>query len=338
MIDWDLVSLIFGKMIKFSIVIIVRKINNYVREAMYHLQRQTYEDFEIIIVSEKKEEENFERTRIIYSGRASPAQARNIGVKNARGEIIVFIDDDAYPEKDWLEKAVKNFKDKKIVAVGGPSLVPKNSTFFQRVSNKVYELSSKKTGIRYGQYKKQEIDDWPTCNFSVRRENFEKIGGFNSEYWGGEDTQLSYSLLKSGKMVYDPEVIVYHHPRKSLEKHLKQTLFWSMWRGFFMRLHKQSFQLTFFIPSIFVLWLFFGGMLTWVSQSFGYVYLASLVLYGLFLMVKGIQTKNAKLFFPVIFVMFLTHLFYGIGFLKGILSKNAPIKKTLNPQGGSNEN
>jgi hypothetical protein len=66
--------------------------------------------------------------------------------------------------------------------------------------------------------------------------------------------------------------------------------------------------------------------------------LASLVLYGLFLFVKGIQAKSAKLFFPVIFVMFLTHLFYGIGFLKGILSKNAPIKKTLNPQGGLNEN
>lgn len=98
-----------------------------------------------------------------------------------------------------------------------------------------------------------------------------------------------------------------------------------------MKIHKESNQLTFFIPAIFVLWLFFGGLAAMLSREFNMIYIFSMILYLIFLGFKGVQTKKASLFFPVMFVMFLTHLFYGIGFLKGILSKTEPIKKTLNP-------
>ena len=317
---------------KFSIIIPLRKINDYVKEAMSYFQKQTYKNFEIIIVSEEEEKEKFPKTKIIRVGQVPPSEKRNVGVKNSQGEILAFIDDDAYPKEDWLEKAAEEFKDPEIVAIGGPSLPPKNSTFFQKVSNKVYELSSKKTGRRYGKMKRIEIDDWPTCNFFVRKKDFEKIKGFDAKYWGGEDTQLCYSLLKTKKkIIYNPEIIIHHHPRKALKQHLKQSLFWGIWRGFFMRIHKESRQLTFFAPAILVLWLFFGGILTFFSNLFGFFYIGSLGLYSLFLLSKGIQTKNFKMLFPVIFVMFLTQIFYGIGFLKGIISKESPIKRTLNP-------
>jgi len=317
---------------KFSIIIPLRKINNYVREAIPYFQKQTYKNFEIIIVSESKEQEKFRKTKIIRVEHVPPSKKRNVGVENSTGEIIAFIDDDAYPKEDWLERAAEEFQNPEIIALGGPSLLPKNSTFFQKVSNKVYELSSKKTGMRYGKKKKKEIDDWPTCNFFVRKEGFEKTGGFNEKYWGGEDTQLCYSLLKTKKkIIYNPEIIIYHHPRKNLNQHLKQSFFWGIWRGFFMRIHKESRQLTFFIPPIFVLWLFFGGFLTFLNEIFGWIYLSSILFYCLFLIIKGLQTKNARLFFPVIFVMFLTQIIYGLGFLRGIFSKEAPTKRTLNP-------
>ena len=336
--DWDLINSTSGNMakptgkIKFSIVIAISNMNDHVREAMPYFQKQNFENFEIIVVSEQKEKEKFPKTRMIYSGRAPPSKARNIGAQNAKGEIIAFIDDDAYPAEDWLEKTLTEFDDEKTVAVGGPSLVPHKATFFQKVSNKVYELSSGKTGIRYGKGKRQKIDDWPTCNFFVRKKDFDKVGGFDERYWGGEDTQVCYSLLKTGKsMIYNPEIIIYHHPRKTLKQHVKQSLFWGMWRGFFMRKHKQSRQLVFFIPALFVIGLFIGSMLSFVSKWVAYPYLFVLALYGLFLLYKGFQTKSMKLFFPVVFVMFLTQIFYGAGFIRGILSNEEPIKKTLSP-------
>ena len=159
-------------MVKFSIVIVARSMNHYIEEALPYFEKQTNKDFELIIVLEEKPTEKIKNAKVVISERASPAKARNIGAENAKGEIIAFIDDDAHPKEYWLENALKNFEDENIVAVGGPSLTPKNANFFQHVSNKVYELSSMTTGKRYGKgrkRKKTEIDEWPTCNFFVRK-------------------------------------------------------------------------------------------------------------------------------------------------------------------------
>ena len=317
---------------KFSIIIPVKKISDYVREAIPHFQKQTYRDFEIIIISEYKEKEKFPHTKILKSKEAPPAEKRNLGAKLAKGEILAFIDDDAYPKEDWLEKAYKNFRDKDIIAIGGPSIVPKGATLFQEISSKVYELSSKKTGVRYTQKRKQYIDDWPTCNLFVRKKEFNMVRGFDSGSWGAEDTRLCYSLLRNNKkMIYDPNVVVYHHPRKNLSDHLRQTFFWGLWRGFIMKLYRQSLQPVFFIPSIFVLWLIIGGALSLFFLTIRKIYLFSLLLYLLYLFVLGIKVQKLKLFFPVIILTYLTHLAYGIGFLKGMLSIKEPTKKTFNP-------
>lgn len=324
---------------KFSIVVPMKEITDYFREAIPYFEKQSNNDFELIIVpneKDKNEFKNLKNVKIIASGAVSPGIKRNIGVENSKGEIIAFIDDDAYPEKDWLEIAAQNFEDKEIVAVGGPSLIPHGATFFQRVSNKVYELSSGKTGIRYGEHeKKEEIDDWPACNFFVRKKDFLNVGGFNTKYFGGEDTQVCYSLLKTGKkMIYDPKMMIYHHPRKSLKNHIKQTLFWSMWRGFFMRAYpKDSIKLTFFIPPLFVLWLLVGGILSFIYKPILYLYFGVLVLYLLFLLFTGIRAKSIKLFFPVMAVTLITHITYGIGFFIGLFAgKYGPTKSGMHPK------
>ncbi|MDP1728806.1 MAG: glycosyltransferase [archaeon] len=324
---------------KFSIVVPMKEITDYFREAIPYFERQNFKDFELIILPNgggKNEFKNLKNVKVINTGAVSPGIKRNIGVKNSKGEIIAFIDDDAYPEKDWLEKANENFKDKNIVAVGGPSLVPHNATFFQRISNKVYELSSGKTGIRYGEHKKiEEIDDWPACNLFVRRKDFNEVGGFNTKYFGGEDTQVCYSLLKTSKrMIYNPKLIIYHHPRKSLSNHIKQTLFWAMWRGFFMRIYpKNSIRLTFFMPALFILGLFLGGILSLIYKPISYLYFGILGFYFLFLIFIGLRTKSVKLFFPVIFVTAITHLMYGIGFFIGLFAgKYGPTRSGMHPK------
>src|SRR3990167_1452760 len=135
---------------KISIIIPTRDMNDYIREAIPHHLNQSYQNFEIIIVSENIDSERFPKTRFVKVGKVPPAEKRNVGVREAKGEIIAFIDDDAYPEKDWLKNALTEFEDENIVAVGGPSFVPHRATFFQRVSNEVYRVSSPKTGMRYG--------------------------------------------------------------------------------------------------------------------------------------------------------------------------------------------
>lgn len=319
--------------VQFSIIVIARRINDYIRAALPHLNDQDYPPCEILIVSEAQETECFPNTRIITSGRASPAKARNIGAREAKGDILAFIDDDAYPSRNWLETARRDFEDETLGAVGGPSLVPPGATFFQKVSNKVFELSSGKTGHRYGRGRKREIDDWPTCNFFVRKVLFDRAGGFDEQYWGGEDTRFCYALIRCGaKLLYDPDLIVYHHPRKTLGQHMRQTYFWGLWRGFMIKHLPQSRQVVFILPSLWVSWLVFGGIAACFLPLFRAAFCISLLVYGISLIILSFRSKRLAMALAVAGVMSLSHIAYGVGFLRGLTSRGAPTRKTLNPE------
>jgi len=72
---------------------------------------------------------------IIPTGPINPAQKRDIGAKKARGVYLVFIDDDAYPQSDWLNVANQVLISRSDVgAIGGPGITPKNDPFWARVS------------------------------------------------------------------------------------------------------------------------------------------------------------------------------------------------------------
>jgi|APTNR8051073442_1049403.scaffolds.fasta_scaffold00016_85 cellulose synthase/poly-beta-1,6-N-acetylglucosamine synthase-like glycosyltransferase len=316
----------------FSVIIIVRQMNDYLRESLPWFARQTCRDFELIVVSEAEIKESLQDVRVIVSGRASPSRARNLGAAAARGDILAFIDDDAYPARDWIEKARSLFEDPSLGAVGGPSLVPHASTFFQRVSNKVYELSSVKTGSRYGQGTRGAIDDWPTCNFFVRKKYFDAVGGFNEEHWGGEDTQLCYGLVRQGvSMMSEPDLIIHHHPRRTLKQHLRQTYFWGLWRGFMMKHHRQSLQVVFFLPLMFIVALLGGLLAAVVEPGLRGWYLLFLAVTGLYHAWIALRTRSWSLAIPVAGVTLLSLLVYGYGTMRGLASRMAPTRKTLNP-------
>ena len=121
-----------------SIIIPVKEINNYVRESIPHILKLDYNDFEIIILTDTSDKEIFPKARIIAKGPVGPAEKRDIGARHAKGEILVFLDDDAYPLPDWLKNAVKHFEDNNIAAVGGPAVTPPDDTFYQRISGAVF--------------------------------------------------------------------------------------------------------------------------------------------------------------------------------------------------------
>ena len=111
---------------------------------------------------------------------------------HAKGEILAFLDDDAYPVKDWLKNAVKNFSDPQVAAVGGPAVTPEEDSDLQKTSGLIYSsvLVSGNFTYRYIPGKRQEVEDYPSCNFLVRKSVMQELGGFNTNFWPGEDTKL----------------------------------------------------------------------------------------------------------------------------------------------------
>lgn len=311
---------------KISIIIPVREINDYIREAIPHHLRLDYPDYEILIFPDEPCSEVFPKTRIIPSGKTGPAEKRDMALTYASGEIIAFIDDDAYPRADWLKNAVRHFDDPSVGAVGGPAVTAENDGVLRQASGKVYEsfLCSGGYTYRYVPGKLMDAEDLPSVNLLVRKDVFAQVGGYDSSFYPGEDTKLCLDIVKvAGKrIVYDPDVLVYHHRRKLFREHLKQSGNYALHRGYFAKvLPDTSRKLVYFVPSMFVLGLIAGPLLSLLFPPLWYLYLTVLLLYFILLVASTACFKDVRVWLLSIAGVFLTHVGYGIGFVRGLLSR-----------------
>lgn len=313
----------------FSVIIPVRTITPYVRETVRHLKKQIEKRFEIIIVTDKKE--TLEGAKVIASGEPTPAFKRNLGAKEARGEILAFLDDDSYPDKNWLKNAERIFKESdEIAGVCGPTLTPPKDSIFQKASGWVWAsyLGSGGAGIFRNRVKPQrEVDDFPSVNLLVRKDCFEEVQGFDIRHWPGEDTKLCLDLVKLGKkIIYDPRVLVFHHRRPVFLPHLKQISRYALRRGYFARVFPQtSFRLGYLLPSLFAYGMVIGGIFLLISPMFRSLYCLFFTIYCLLLLFSGLEVlikeKNLYLAILVVAAIFATHLTYGFLFPVGYLQK-----------------
>ncbi|HIE35672.1 MAG TPA: glycosyltransferase [Candidatus Omnitrophica bacterium] len=327
-----------------SIIIATKTYDTNLKECVSNCLKLNYpnSDYEIIILPDTYfENSNFSsKVKIVPTGEITPPLKRDIGVKKAEGEILAFLDSDAYPDKDWLKGALKIFKENKNVGcVCGPQLTPSKDSLREKASGLVYSslLVSGKYNFRYVPKKRKEVDDFPSCNFFIRRDVFFQIRGFEKPYWPGEDTFLCWKILKTGKkIIYDPNVIIFHHRRPLFKKHLLQVKNYALHRGYFVKKYpRNSFYLGYFMPSLFLLSLILGGILTFFSSLIGYFYFIGISIYLLFVFINSIfliarekekysLVNKIKLLFLVISGIILTHLYYGFYFIKGLLAKRMP--------------
>jgi glycosyltransferase involved in cell wall biosynthesis len=320
-----------ANLIKYSFIIPVKEVNDYVRESVPKILEIAREDYEIIIYPDYDHEttETWPKTRQIVSGRG-PAVKRNLAVRDARGDFLVFIDDDAYPRKDILDVLDRDFFDENIAAVGGPAITPGADSFLQKVSGAVF-LSYLSGGFpeRYVPVgKKRLVTDWPTVNLTVRKSAFLQAGGFDCNFWPGEDTKFCLDIIdklkEKNQILYDPEVIVWHHRREGLWRHLKQVGSYGIHRGFFAKKYpKTSFKLRYFIPSFFLLFVFGGLFLRHFFVFFEILYILGWIVYGLAMLIVLFditrRQKNLPVALYALVYVFLTHLTYGAKFLQGFL-------------------
>ena len=308
---------------KFSIIIPVTHITNDLRETIKYCKKINYSDFEIIVLPDNKVNKEFSEVKFITTGNVTPSKKRDVGAKHSSGDILAFIDADAFPKKEWLKNASKYFKDESVGAVGGPGITPDSDNFLQKAGGEVYSslLGGGKFTYRYIPQKKIEIDDFPSMNLLVRKTVFEEIGGFRTNFWPGEDTVLCLNITKKlrKKIVYAPDVVVYHHRRPLFIPHLLQVYSYALHRGYFAKKYPQtSLRPIFFIPSLFAIGLIIGFILSFYSTILRNIYFSVLILYFLLILFTTLNIKNLKMKLFVIIGIILTHIVYGFGFIRGL--------------------
>ncbi|MPM93973.1 hypothetical protein SDC9_141115 [bioreactor metagenome] len=307
----------------FSIIIPVRKTNPYLRETLNKLKKQSTKNFEILIITDK------------ISGSANPAEKRNLGAKKAKGDYLVFFDDDSYPKKNYFKNAFKLIQaNPKINHFCGPCLTPPKDNIFQKASGLVWSSWLGSGGA--GHYRnhistKRFVDDYPSVNLIIKKADFIKIGGFTTSYWPGEDTLLCLSIVKqlNQKILYHPSIIVYHHRRQIIIPHLQQITRYAIHRGFFARKFPQtSFRIGYFIPSLFVLYiLLLIANLFVINNNLLYFPLYLYLSILLATLIKFIFNKNSLTLSLLATVTIpITHIYYGILFINGFFKKDVKFK------------
>ena len=315
-------------------------------ECLRALSAQTYRDFEVIVLPDGTDGDSGVpgpmpkdmAISFLPTGKVRPAEKRNLGIKAAKGEIVAFIDDDAYPDAHWLEYAVKYFGDETIGAVGGPGVTPPGDTFMAQIGGRVYDNILVSGNYRY-RYKaggvRRDVDDYPSCNLFVRKSLLDSFGGYRTDFWPGEDTLLCKDIVDSGsRIVYDPWVVVYHHRRPLFGPHLRQLGRYAFHRGYFCRkFPSNSLHLSYFVPTAFVFYLFVWSVLVIIPQPDVMSVELFCIWQGLvsvpMLLYAGLVALTTVSRNPVVWILTLcgvlaTHVTYGIRFLGGLLACRAP--------------
>ena len=208
-----------GKRESVSIVIATAGRATSLDRTLCSLRQLRYPHFEVVVVLGPSPDDsaaivarhaNFVRHYTI--DRLNLSAARNVGLAHSRGDIVAFIDDDAIPEPDWLDRLVAGYGEPDVAQVGG----------FIR-DNRGYDYQSKYLVVdRFGD--SQGFEELPAdldqnrylgltgTNFSARRDLLMQIGGFDEEYaYFLDETDVTVRLIDQGwqsRVIPDAEI---HH-------------------------------------------------------------------------------------------------------------------------------
>ena len=193
---------------------------NKLRTLLKSLTSQTYFNYEIIVVDQNEHERvlnlcaNDENIKYILSSNRGLSLARNIGIRNARGEYLVFPDDDSVLPHNFLENANKVIqKHPDMFIFSGMVLTLEKNEPFSRYMNFVSEE------ITYSNYSM-----FLSTTMIIHKQVFDKLKGFDEEMgvgarWGGsEETELLLRALNAGFRVYYTESLIAYHPETNFSK------------------------------------------------------------------------------------------------------------------------
>jgi GT2 family glycosyltransferase len=206
----------------------------HIRQVVEAALDQTHPPDEIVVVDDASTDESVEILRqipvrlICHEVNRGPAIARNTALQAASGDIIVYIDADAYADQRMIEALLQAYRLPSQVSIGGVGgrAVDVNT---QSVYDRWRTLHAKQD---YGLAPRENVPYLFGLCMSFRREALVKIGGFDPFFPinAGEDLDLGYRLLKAGyRLRYTPDAFVYHQHSDTEEKLKRIQYNWYYW-------------------------------------------------------------------------------------------------------------
>ncbi len=267
----------------------------------------------------------------------NPSEQRNTLAKRAKGDWLLFLDDDSKPSTDLLKNYNSILSTKEVDVVGGPSILEYSSDTMGQLTSIFF---SSWVGIgpfqsRYnsiGKIRNTNEKELILCNLLIRKDYFLKQGGFNQNIYPNEENEFIKRSLDHRKIFYHPHAIVIRPPRKNYLDFIEQLFSYGKGRSKTIYLRPATSDLFFLIPLIFTFYVVLLPIILVTNPTFGVI---PLIFYTLTIATSVIfNDKNKKNVYiikaPLFFL--IGHLAYGTGLIFGVWNYFV-LKKSIKKNG-----
>src|SRR5213082_3485815 len=195
------------------------------RDCLEGLSRLAYPNYEVIVVDDGSTDampaiaRQYD-CRLIQTQNRGLANARNLGLAAATGEIVAYLDDDAYPDPDWLTYLAATFLRTPYAHVGGPNIAPPGDGPIAEC------VAHAPGGPVHVLVTDREAEHIPGCNMAFRKSCLDAIDGFDPQFrTAGDDVDVCWRLQERGwTLGFHPAAMVWHHRRNSLRTYWRQQI------------------------------------------------------------------------------------------------------------------
>ena len=211
-------------MTRFSVVIPTYRRRELVLRNVAALDRQQLRDFEAIVVDDGSDDGTAAALRdlevsfplaVIEQPNAGAAEARNVGARAAKGELLLFLDDDMEADPALLAEHERSHREGAGLVAGDMPIHPDSPPNLLSWGVGRWAETRRERLLSAGE--EIGVDDLLTGQISISREDFFRLGGFDTTFtreglFGGEDIDFSHRALKAGlKPVFNPDAISYQY-------------------------------------------------------------------------------------------------------------------------------
>lgn len=193
---------------KVSVILLTKNSASTVQKSIESIFQQTRLPDEVVVVDGNSNDHTLEvvkkyPVKLVTEPGLGFGYARNLGVKNASGNIVFFLDSDCYAEPDWIEKALPSFdSNPEIVGVTGQTHLWNTESAVARFLAHVGGRMNMPAESKY-------VEIAPTMNLALKSEVIDEVGGFDETLIRCEDTDLTYKISQEHKISYEPSVVIW---------------------------------------------------------------------------------------------------------------------------------
>ncbi len=331
----------------FSVVIAVKNEVKYIERCLESVFNQEFDGkYEVIVVdgmSTDGTSELLEKLQKKYdfkmfkNPKINAAAGRNIGINNSNGKYIAFVDGDAIPAHDWLIQIKKVFEKKDVAGVGGPDLLPEDSSRKEKNIGRVMTSPIARGGkinpsTQHSLMEEEKyVEHIPTCNLCLKREVFDEVGFFDELFVKGQDLELNYRVVKAGfKLLYSPNITVVHYRKNHVRDFARQIFKWAKAKVAIIRKHGfQGLTSHVYLWPLYAIVSFVLGFTLFylldILRIFLFLLLLVVVFYvSVILFESGRLAKkfgDVKLFFYSMLLLPIVHMSYSFGVLIALMRR-----------------